>query len=65
MVIIDIISKMIDTVLIGGLDIYYGGIPFDSIFKGIFFGYMHYYIAFCLLTFVTYYLIGKLKKNKK
>ena len=56
---------MIDTVLMGGLDIYYGGIPFDSIFKGVFSGYMHYYIAFCLLTFGAYYLIGKLKRTKK
>ena len=63
--IVEIISKMIDTVLVGGLEIYYGGIPFDYIFKGVFFGYMHYYFAFCLLTAGTYCLIEKLKRNKQ
>lgn len=59
-----VIINMINTVLEGG-SIRYLGVPFSYIFKGIFFNYMPYYIVFCLLTAGFYYLIGKLKGNKK
>ena len=54
MTFLEIIGKMIDTVLFGGLEIGYIGLSLDYIVNGIYCGYLIYYIAFCMLTASLY-----------
>ena len=61
----EIIGKMIDTVLFGGLEIGYIGLSLDYIVNGIYCGYLIYYIAFCMLTASLYYLVARIKRKKE
>ena len=59
---INIIDKMVDTVLVGGLTIGYGGLPLSQAIAIVFVKYLPYYICFCLLVAVHYYIIKRRKK---
>ena len=59
---INIIDKMVDTVLVGGLAIGYGGLPLSQAIAIVFVKYLPYYIGFCLLVAVLYYIIKRRKK---
>jgi len=59
---ISIIDKMVDTVLVGGLTIGYGGLPLSQAIAIVFVKYLPYYIGFCLLVAVLYYIIKRRKK---
>lgn len=61
----EIIGKMIDTVLFGGLEIGYIGLSLNFIVNAIYWGYLKYYIAFCMLTASFYYIVTKNKRNKE
>ena len=65
MTLFEIIGKMIDTVLFGGLEIGYTGLSLDYIVNGIYFGYLIYYIAFCMLTASFYFMVSRIKKKKE
>ena len=56
---IDIINKMVETVLVGGLTIGYGGVPLSQAITIVFVHYAHYYIAFCLIVGLLYYSVKK------
>jgi hypothetical protein len=58
----NIIDKMVDTVLVGGLTIGYGGLPLSQAIAIVFVKYLPYYISFCLLVAVLYYTIKRRKK---
>jgi hypothetical protein len=59
---IDIISKMIDTVLVGGLTIGFGGVPLSTAITIVFVKFLPYYIVFCLLIALLYYIIKRRKR---
>ena len=56
---------MIDTVLFGGLEIGHIGLSLDYIVNGIYFGYLIYYITFCILTASLYYIVARIKRKKE
>lgn len=58
----NIIDKMVDTVLVGGLTIGYGGLPLSQAIAIVFVKYLPYYIGFCLLVAFLYYIIKRKKK---
>ena len=59
----DVIWKMIDTVLVGGLTIGYGGLPLSQAIFLVFISYAPYYLTFCLIVWLTYYTIHKMKER--
>jgi len=58
-----IISKMVNIVLFGGLDVRYGGLPLSTAITNVFWGYLPYFIILCLLTAGVYYMKKRLKKK--
>ena len=61
----EIIVKMIEIVLVGGLGIRFIGLPIGIMIYAIFFGYLHYYVLFCLFFAGLYYLAEKHKRKKR